>query len=70
MAKNKTQKLSKVQLKKLKGGLIYCINTNCAGDTCGDAQGENRSKIHCQNSGSNTLGINSGGSSTQPKTKK
>lgn len=44
MSKKKTQKLTKNQLKKLKGGLTYCSDTNCAGNTCGLA---NSSKDNC-----------------------
>lgn len=67
MAKNKTQKLTKNQLKKLKGGLIACTKTECIGDTCG--QHLERSLDHCAGSEVNTAGLTSG-PSTKPKAKK
>lgn len=65
-SKKNPQKLSKNQLKKLKGGLTVCLETRCVTNTCG---GE-KSKEHCSGTQYATLSISGGNAGSEPKAKK
>lgn len=67
--KKKVQKLSKTQLKKLKGGLVFCELTKCTGDTCGRLVAQGASQAHCADSELNTVSISKNPNPTPQKSK-